>query len=118
MLAKGEKTGNTSNADLLLSTYRVLQPDLCAAVDTWLRNDVAHGMTVAPEELDIAAIFLEMVLIKLKELDGSGKRYTIIAGNAITMSKLAATYWLAHVNINPPDISKPFTFVIDLMVEP
>ena len=75
-------------------------------------------MTVVLEELDIAVIFLETVLIKLKELDGSGKRYTIMASNAITMSKLAATYWLAHVNINPPDVSKLFAFVIDLMVEP
>ena len=53
-------------------------------------------MTVVLEELDVAAIFLKTVLIKLKELDGSGERYTIMAGNAITMSKLAATYWLAH----------------------
>ena len=98
--------------------YRALQPDLCAAVDAWLHNDMAHGMTVVPEELDVVAIFLETVLIKLKELDGSGERYTIMAGNAITMSKLAATYWLAHVNINPPDVSKPFAFVIDLTVEP
>ena len=84
----------------------------------WLHNDVAHDMTIMPEELDIAAIFLETVLIKLKELDRSGEKYSIIAGNAVMMLKLAATNWLAHINVNLPDISKPFTFVIDLMVEP
>ena len=73
-------------------------------------------MTIMPEELNVMAIFLEMVLIKLRELDRTGERYSIIAGNAVTMLKLATANWLAHVNVNPPDISKPFTFVVNLMV--
>jgi hypothetical protein len=93
LLAKGLDSadiGNMIEVSHTLMTYKSLHLDLCSAIDTWLCNDLVHGMATAPTKLDIVSLFLKAVLTKLKESSNTGERYGLILGQHLSMSNLDA----------------------------
>jgi hypothetical protein len=75
--------------------------DLCNAVDRLMHTELTSSAIVPLRAFDIASEFLEHVFINLKGLCVD-ERHSIVPGIAASVSRIAASYWLPHIEISVP----------------
>jgi hypothetical protein len=82
-----------------LEVYNALRSDLVHALDTLLRNDVAHGLRNWPDKINISVNFIAAVLLKLEETHSGRIGLIVDAGEGPSEEKVEAALWLPTVDV-------------------
>ncbi len=86
-------------ASTALTAMIDIRADLCNAIDGLMHTELTSSAIVPLRAFDIASEFLEHVFRNLKGLCVD-ERHSIVPGIAASVSRIAASYWLPHIEIS------------------
>jgi hypothetical protein len=98
-LREDEEATHQCAADALIA-YIGMRIDLCSAIDTTLRGEIAHGMTYIPSSLITAARYIDQVLERLAELAEGECTFMVYRKSELSVANAEADDWMPRVNVD------------------